>query len=417
MMNRIFVYIFATAALLTACTSDKVLEEIEDITGSTDAMRFTGVNMEEEQVHNSRASSPLTTGFLVSTYKAYHDPAGKQQTVMQDYRVDYRVDGWNNNSLWEYAGVQGFHEQQYTKFWDYANFPYRFHAIAPCPANLEGYTLGDASLKINAPYYYQTCVDGLVSTRDAAQQLTDAPAEPHLVAQVQRNKNGTDRDIFNGRDINTASTTRNRDVWMPFHHVNAKIRFGIYSTFEWTTYNRLYIEDLTIRVTSHDFVTTAQGYQADCNIPEGNYSWRNHDGFYGTTKIDAPTDFTTPLFTFSGGESVEGNDLRDHQGQSSAYMFLCPDGFMQIPQKEVKMSVSFKLKDEDGDLFKEYTDVPIEVHLPDGSIEPLHTWQSGYLHTYYLVLGGLPDKLQIFFTATLSEWEDVTGQLETDLEK
>lgn len=411
-MNRILTYFVAAFALLTACTSEKELEEVEDISGSTDAMRFTGTSTEEEEVHNSRASRPLTTGFAVSAYKAYLDPAGKQQIVMQDYRVDYRVDGWNNNSLWEYAGVQGFTEKQYTKFWDYANFPYRFHAIAPCPERQTDFVLSDQALDIKVPYYYQTCVDGLVSTRDAAQQLTAAAAEPHLIAQVQRATDGTDKDIFNARAINTATTIRNRDVWMPFHHVNAKIRFGIYSTFEWTTYNRLYVEDLVVNVTSPNFVTTAAGYKTD-----GTASWRNDNGFYGTTSIATAAEHTTPLFAFSGGESVEGNDLRDHQGQSSAYMLLCTDGFVQIPQKNVQMSVSFKLMDESHNVFKEYVDVPIEVRIPDGSLEPLHTWQSGYLHTYYLVLGGLPDKLEVFFTATLSEWEDITGQLETDLEK
>lgn len=415
MKNRKLAYIVATTALmLSACASDRLIEEERDITESTDPMRFSGEGVDEDfQQHASRASSPLTTGFVVSTYKAFLDPAGKQQTVMQDYRVDYRVDGWNNNSRWEYEGVAGYQqEQQFLKFWDYANFPYRFHGIAPCPKEQSEFTLTDRDLRINSPYYYQTCADGLVTTRDAAQQPTAATPEPYMVAQVERFTNGTDKDIFSGRDINTASATRNREVWMPFHHLNSKIRFGIYSTFEWTTYNRLYIEDLTISVTSADFVTTAQGYTTS-----GTNSWRNDNGFYTTTKIAAPTAHTTPLFTFSGGESVEGNDLRDHQGQSSAYMFLCPDGFMQIPQKDVQMSVSFKLMEEGGNLFKEYVDVPIEIHYPDGSIEPLHTWQSGYLHTYYLVLGGLSDKLQIFFTATLAPWEDVSGQLETDLEK
>lgn len=410
MMNRILAYMVATLALLTACTSERVLEEEQDISGSKDAMRFTGINMVEEEVHNSRASSPLTTGFAVSTYKAFLDT--KQQTVMQGYRVDYRVDGWNNNSLWEYSGVQGFDELQYHKYWDYANFPYRFHAIAPCPQQKSDFTLTDKALDIKRPYHYQTCADGLVITRDAAQQPTAEPAEPHLIAQVHRDADGRDKDIFNGRDINTASTTRNREVWMPFHHVNAKIRFGVYSTFEWTTYNRLYIEGLTIRVTSPDFVTTAAGYQTT-----GTTSWRSDEGFYDLTKLPTAADHTAPLFTFSGGESVEGNDLRDHQGQSSAYMLLCPDGFVQIPQKNVQMSVSFTLKDEDHNVFKEYTDVPIEIRLPDESLQPLHEWRSGYLHTYYLVLGGVPDKLEVFFTATLTEWEDVQGKLQTDLEQ
>lgn len=399
-----------SALLLTACASDRIIEEERDITESKDPMLFSGVGMEEENAHPTRASQPLTTGFVVSTYKAYK--SAKQQTVMQDYKVDYSVDGWNNDSKWEYADVVGYQDMQFCKYWDYANFPYRFHAIAPCPASLSEFTLTDKALRINAPYHYQTCINGLVSTRDYNQQLTNEEAEPYMVSQVQRFINGTDQDVFVGRDINTASTTRNREVWMPFHHLNSKIRFGIYSLADWATDNHIYIEDLVVKVTSPDFVIGADNYEAP--LSADNDVWRITSGTSGFTNlvtVDPP--LTTEIFTFTGGKDVEGNDLHEAQTQRTAYMLLCPDGFKQMPQTNLTMTVSLKLMNPDGTLYQEFKDVPVHTEDDDYTFD----WVSGYRHTYYIVIGAVNDKLQIFFTATLTPWEDVSGQLETDLEQ
>lgn len=412
MTNRKLAYFLATAALLlTACVNDRVLEEERDITESTDPMRFSGQGVDEDNAHISRASTPLTTGFVVSTYKAF--PTDKQQTVMQDYRVDYRVDGWNNNSLWEYAGVDGFqHDEQFLKFWDYANFPYRFHAIAPCPKAQSEFTLTDKKLSINVPYHYQTCLNGGITTRDAAQQLTDEEAEPYMVAQVERFANGIDKDIFAARDINTASTTRNREVWLPFHHLNSKIRFGVYSLADWATDHHIYIEDLVVKVSSPNFVVGADGYEA--TLSGDTDGWRRTSGTSGFTGVQTVMPpLTTEIFAFSGGKNVEGNDLHEAQTQRTAYMLLCPDGFIQMPQTNVTMTVSLKLMNPDGTLYEEFVDVPVHTEDDDYTFD----WISGYRHTYYIVIGAVDDKLQIFFTATLAPWEDVSGQLETDLEK
>lgn len=406
-MKHLFL-ILTAALLLAACVSDRTLEEERDITESNDPMRFSGIGMDEEQQHNTRASQPLTTGFAVSAYKNYKAPG--QQTVMQDYRVDYRVDGWNNNSLWEYADVQGYNEMQFLKYWDYSNYPYRFHAIAPCPERQSDFVLSDRSLNIKAPYYYQTCADGLVTTRDASQQPTAEKAEPYMISQVQRNIDGTDRDIFDGRAINTATTTRNREVWMPFHHLNSKIRFGIYSLADWATDVHLNVEDLVIKVTSPNFATTATGYAATLTTDE---TWKVVPGYSGFTGVTTATPpLTTQLFTFRGGSAVPGNDLHECQSQKTAYMLECVDGFMQIPQENVQMTVSLKLT-ANGLLYQQFDDVP--VHLEDGTDH--FKWYTGTLHTYYIVIGNTNDKLQIFFTATLAPWEDISGQLETDLEK
>ena len=399
--------------LLSACTSNSVLEEIEEIDiNGTDPLIYTCLTSDNEQINNStRANSgsqPLTTDFLVSTYKLYN--LGNQQTVMHNYHVEYKTSGtaWDGTirPYWDYTKVAGQHE----RYWDLSAFPYRFHAIAPCPANPNSYKLDDRQVNIPTPYKMQTSINGMVTPRNSE-------AEPHLLAQVQRNTTGKDYDLLSLKDdkeFNTASTTKTRYVSLPFHHLNSKIRFGIYSTFPWTTSNKLYIKDLTIKATSSNFVTQAEGYNATAATPDNTwYIGTGNSGFTSLTKATAPT---TELLHFDGGPEIQDNDLREHQGRSSAYWLQCPDGIMQIPQENVQMSISFSLYTDDNQPFKTFTDVPIRLRT-DGTDQPLFTWKSGYIYTYYLILEGVDDKLEITFTATLTPWEDITGSLTTDLEQ
>lgn len=394
--------------LMTSCSSDKVIEEIEEIKPSNDPMKFT-CNV-QENVSSTRASY-LKSDFMVSAYKSYG--LTKQQTVMDKYHVEHRTTGtnWDGNEQdnWDYVGVDG----QIERYWDYDNYPYRFNAIAPCPAKTD-VTLADKNLTISKSYSFQTCSDGVKDPAD------NSIAEPYMLAQVQRATDGKDTDIFAGSPIGdeNSNTTLNRYVALPFHHLNSKIRFGVYSLNPWATDNKLYIKDLVITATSTSkFVTKADKYTAS-----GTNSWKvptGTSGFEGLTKaIDATTP--TQLFSFSGlsgSTPLEDNDLRKHQGQSSAYFLLCNDGIMQIPQEGVEMKVSLKLMQEGNDTpFKAYTDVPVVLRLEDNTTQVKFNWVSGNIYTYYLILD-FDKKLEIQFTATLAPWEDISGSLSTDLEQ
>lgn len=396
---------------MSACSSESTIEKIEEINASNDPMRFTTTEEKQSQPA-TRASQALTSGFMVSCYKHYG--SDNQQTVMPQYEVLYHVtgDAWNGRtySYWTYDDVKG----QYLRYWDYSAFPYRFHAIAPYPTNTSGFILGDVSLKINATYQAQTCHNGMITPADNV-------AEPHLIAQVQRNTDGTDHDLLvsdpTKSEINNSSTTKSRDVWMPFHHLNSKIRFGIFHTTQWLTANKTYIENLKVNVTSPNFVTSATGYQAS-----GSASWRidtGNSGFIGVSTVPSSTSSGYPLLRFDGGESVEANDLRDKQTRQTAYFLQCPDGMMQIPQENVQMTVSFDLYTEDGNPYMSFQNVPVRLELDDqpGVYQYSFDWRSGVIYTYYLIIAEIADKLEITFTATLTPWEDVTGSLSTDLEK
>lgn len=399
-------------SLLASCTSDKVIEEIEEIKTSNDPMRFT-CNVQENVSSTRAVPSYLKNDFLVSAYKAFDD--AKQQTVMSMYRVKHRTTGtdWDGNQSdnWDYVGV----DSQLERYWDYNAFPYRFNAVAPStPLEIDKskITLTDENLTINTPYKMQTCKDGTVSP-------VLSEAEPYLVAQMQRGTDGTDTDIFAGTQIGdeNSSKTLSRYVALPFHHLNSKIRFAIFTTSPWATANPMYIKDLKIEAISSDFVTQAAKY----SIADNANSWlvsTGNSGFAELTKSNTTAVSKTTLFEFTGGKDVTDNDLSLHQGVSSAYWMQCTGGMAQIPQEKVKMQVSFSLNRRDDDTsVKTFTDIPVKLVLENNTEQTEFNWQSGYIYTYYLIIDNVGEKLEITFTATLAPWEDVSGSLETDLEK
>lgn len=399
--------------LIVSCAQTGVIDDIPEIDiNGKDPMSFTCLTQNNEQEHTTRATTAplLKSDFLVSTYKKYGD--AKQQTVMDSYHVEYKTTGtdWDGNTSdnWDYTGITG----QYEKYWDYFAFPYRFHAVAPYTSTTKSeVTLGDMNLTINLKnnraYQMQTCTNGLVSP-------TDAVAEPYLIAQIQRNTDGTDQDLIGNGSVNNTSTSKNRYVAMPFHHINSKIRFGVYTTTQWLTANKTYIKDLTVKVVSPSFVKEATQYEAS-----GTGSWKSDTGFTGLTTVPVSSSDGLPIFTFAGGKEVAGNDLTNCQTRQTAFFLQCPNGIMQIPQKDVQMQVSFKLYEygNDEDAYETFTNVPIRIVYEDAPDELKFDWTAGNIHTYYLVIGEVQNKLEITFTATLAPWEDVTGSLTTDLEQ
>ena len=397
----------SACAVMCACATDTIVKEEDDDTPeSFDPMNFTCQIQDDVPTTATRATA-LTTGFMVSTYKSYA-VSDKQQTVMDRYTVEYKTSGtaWDGNvrPYWDYTQVSG----QIQRYWDFSNFPYRFHAVAPCPDNKSAVTLTDTEVKLDKGYSYQTVTDGVVSPSNAV-------AEPYMLAQVHRAANGADTDILaqddQHRNINTSSTSLNREVKMPFHHLNSKVRFAVYCLSPWVTANYLYVKDLTVNVTSSDFVTSASGFEATCTESS---SWRPDVSPFGFTGLTKAASSST-LLSYSGmsnGTPLQDNDLRENQTQKTANFLQCKDGIMQIPQDGVKMIVSLKLLKADQSDYKTLTNVPIK--LDDTEV---FNWKPGYIYTYYLVIGGILDKLEIDFTCTLTPWDDISGSLSTDLEQ
>lgn len=439
MRTRVYInkVLLLAALVCAACSINTTIEQVDPISpDSDDPISFTGAD--EGVATRSAAvtrSAMLQTGFVISTFKHYgaSDWSSNEHTVMPSYLVEYKEnrDDWNGVvvSNWNYINVTNLwtSNRQEEKFWDYSGFPYRFHAVAPANGNTINKdhiaTLGNNDLFINAPYQAQAftapaSADAITMLTAANTTITpsNAEAEPYLVAQVSRNNNGEDRDIIKNTEINTGSNSKNRRVALPFHHLNSKVRFGVYTLSLAQTAQHDYISDLVITV--EKLATSATSYKA-----YGQDAWVSDHGFSGF-QVDEVKDNQT-IFTFNTTptdgtpyRSYADNDLSLHQGRSSAYWLECPDGIMQLPQNGVKMHVKMKIRKEDGSERTFFYDYEItKENQPDDAPDPTH-WIAGCIHTYYLILDIKDEQLPILIvTATLTPWEDVTGSLTTDLEQ
>lgn len=392
---------------LVGCSSDDTIENIKEIENQ-DPMRFTAQGLEQEkEIQNaSRASLSLNTGFMVSCWKSFATVS--QQTVMDNYTVNI-VPGYTEStpSTWDYTTVPG----QIERYWDLSSYPYRFHAIAPVPSDKSNYKLGEIdsntgkiTVSIPSQYVSQTCSNGVLSEGK----------EPFTFAQVGRDPQGKDMDIIANKEINfsTSPTPLMRTVAMPFHHLTSKVRFAIYTTDLWATSVNLPITNVTVKITSSDFVTKAGKYEFSAtDITSILYSL---EGFKEKT-----TENNYSLLKYSG-EGKTDNNLGECTNKATAFFFDCKDGMLQIPQKGVEMKVSFTVN-YDGSTYKTFTDIPVKLVInnedPENPvIQDKYTWDPGYIYTYYLIIEDL-GKMDISFTASLIPWVDVVGSTATDLEK
>lgn len=425
-LHTLYIYIVTTILSLSACSTNSVVEEIPDTpqpspTESTDLLLFTGAS--EEMTSSTRAvtraSSMLRNGFLVSTYKAFGTKV--QQSVMDKYIVEYKEnrDDWNGVvvSNWNYIGTYNSVEQK-EKYWDYANFPYRFHAIAPkvssasIPTFPTNTKLGNDELSIQATYKAQAFEAS--NSNDISVTPSDADAEPYLVAQVHRDNNGKDFDILKGRkEINESSDTKSRRVALPFHHLNCKVRFGVYTDNLFQTSTNSYIKDLTIKV--EKLATDASGFEA-----YGTDSWSSETGFSNFTGINIKDNQTIFRYNCNASDKTyESNDLSMHQSKSTAYWLECPDGIMQLPQTSLKIHVSMTVVQSNSkeNIFFDYEIIKENNEGDHPEVDPTH-WIAGNIHSYYLRLSFDDQQLPIMtVTCTLSDWTDISGSLSTDLEQ
>lgn len=421
-LSKYNIFILLAIMSLVSCSSDKIIEEQEQPM-STDPMRFgvpsVGDIVQTKTVTRATAEE-LKSGFLVSAYK--NRGTGSQQTVMNQYEAIYKQDDWYQNSQWGTVGTtaDGFYQNQLEKYWDYSAFPYEFFAIAPCPTTrdkvIDGFGVTDTNLKIKSHFNHQTVDDGTVT----ASPFTGDNKE-YLVSQVKRSRNTSssdktdDVDMLTGRTI-TSGGTPSGAVKLPFHHLTSKVRFAIYTTEHVDPKLTLPIKNVTVKATSADgFATGYEGYESTYSAGKTMF---DNGQFTGITRKQ-PSEAIT-LLKFSGPTADKFTDayLEKHEWKSTtdlnAYYFECEDGLLQMPQKDVKLTVSLEITgwgDED-----KFTDVPLKIIKSDGNEDDLFTWRPNCLYTYYIVISRLYPH-GITFTATVAPWEDVEGNLSTNLEE
>ncbi len=405
---------------LTACTADSTIQE-EDVADGSVPMQFSQAVMSASVTRAATTTNYLTQGFLVGCWKGF--ASTKQSVVMDKYEVKYQTSLWTNNSKWDYVGTtsDGYYKTQIERYWDTNAFPYRFYAISPCPAasDISKFTLTDTKLEIptTSAFVYQTCNNGVLT----------AGAEPYMPAQVEcpNGSNEKDVDLLNNtiiskdRTQNGATTTYDRYVALPFHHITSKVRFAIYNNYEKETPSNFYIYNVKVKAVSDNYVTEGKGYTADLKNSD-----MLHGSFIETTK--ATTDDERILLQTDETKQGELNKAVD---RNNAYFFECTDGMLQVPQKGVKLTISFDVYgldyksdfvSTDGHIVYNktsktihYTDIAIKDDK--NSIESFD-WESNYIYTYILKVSEFYP-LTIDFSAELTPWTDVTGDIETNLEK
>jgi hypothetical protein len=376
---------------LTACTSDSTIQE-EDVDDGSVPMQFSQAVMSAPVRRAASTTNYLTQGFLVSCWKGFG--SAKKSVVMDKYEVKYKTDPWANLSKWDYVGstAEGYRKTQIERYWDANAFPYRFYAISPCPAadSIDKYfKLTDTELVIPTTYVYQTCNNGVLT----------AGAEPYMPAQVEcpDGSNVKDIDLLNNtviskdRTQNGATTSYERYVALPFHHLTSKVRFAIYSS-NGATFK---LSNIKIKAQRTDgFITSANGYTADLTT----------------------TDMLSGQFTKTTAENTgcmllidEGFDNAASFDKSEPYWFQCKDGMLQIPQQDVKLSISFDINNTP------HSDIPIAVKNGENTIDSF-TWESNKIYTYLINISDI-NPLAIEFSAELAPWIEVYGSIETNLEQ
>ena len=403
-------------ANLTACTSDSTILD-EDIYTNKVAMQFSQAVMDATQ---TRSAQSLQQGFLVSCWKGFG--TGSQQVVMNKYQVNLYVDNWNYNSKWDYVSTASrtFYQTQIERYWDFSAMPYRFYAITPCPeeSQIPNFTLTDKRLSIptSACFKGQNCTNG----------ITTEGKEPFMPAQIccTAESNNSDYDLLNGNKLiskenNGATTTLARYVALPFHHFTSKVRFAIYSTYKSNNPTTHKLKNIVVKASRQEgFVVSANGYSANLE----NKSMI--DGQF--TELGTQSGEYTLLVDDAGSDNFAENNE-----ESKAYWCQCPNGMLQIPQEEVSLKISFTLQSED--FVKEkiiesenikydetthtltYTDIPVTAVI-DGSVRDSFTWKSNNIYTYVIKISEFYP-IRIECTAALMPWNDVYGNIETNLEQ
>lgn len=439
---------------LASCSSDTTITDIPDYV-EQDPLTF---SVASSSTSVSRAAShELEQGFLVSTYKLYG--SASQQTVMDCYEALYNIGSLYNGSKWNTVGTAGsnpattLYQTQYERYWDLSAFPYRFHAITPCPktsvnALITDFKLSDKELIIPGTYtdgsddkyityQSQSVTDGVVSPSYVE--------DPYMIAQVERDADGTDWDLLQAKfdadgnltstksQINVGgSTTLTRAVPLTFHHINSKVRFAIFTTVSYFPFEALVIKNVKITAKNQKtqwkkFITQAALFSAtitgvadtDNFFDKGKYL--SSDGSPEAPLIDNPNKtfdlknatsrnkaYFFDIPSTKVGEKADGTPIYDNIVNESG--ITTPGGLLQIPQKGVELFVEF-------DINNEHYAFQLEIEKQDGTKQKQFDWRASCRYTYYIVVKHL-QPFEIAFTATIEPWVTVTSSnIDTDLEQ
>ena len=446
---------------LASCSSDGTITDIPDYV-EQDPLTF---SVASSSTSVSRAAShELEQGFLVSTYKLYGSE--QQQKVMDRYEASYLTTNNYHGSKWNTVGEAGaapdyFYQTQYERYWDLSAFPYRFHAITPCPKTADksniitDFELSDQKLTIPGTYTDGSDTKYILYQSQTAKDGVADPEyipDPYMIAQVERiydAQNNTYRDwdllqpkfTANGdidsRKTEIGSGSATRQVPLRFHHINSKVRFGIYTTVTNFPAEALTISNVTITAKSAQepykkFLVSANGFESTLSesnpsdeennfFDKGKYNDPDRETSYdlvknttrtadlkNATSRDKAYFFDIP--STKVGEKADGTPIYDNITTESGT--VTPGGLLQIPQKGVELYVEF-------DINNEHYAFQLEIEKQDGTKQKQKQfdWRASCRYTYYIVVKHLVP-FEIAMTATIEPWVTVqSGDIGTDLEQ
>jgi hypothetical protein len=430
-LRDILVSIAALAA--AACATESAGDEQR--VDLRQPMRFgTSTAQAAEEVTRAQLETAGYTNFRVGTWKAFG--TGAQQNVMDGYEVDYTPtaitdDIYRYNWYYENITPAGKSSAQILRYWDLAAFPYEFRAVAPYSTTA---TITPDDLSIDAtgtPFVSEKHINykNHVSALDANVTTVN---EPYVVANVKREKSGTDyvdTDVIKNTEINsTGKANATREVHMPFHHLMSKIGFRIFIDNPQPTHSdyEVHIKDIIISVVdAQNFVIASEKYTATNAQGLGKGSF---DPIYPTG-----TQLTTQSITYNYAneyilleheepypyketiEGVEKNiDFHNHLNKEAAFD-LTPGELLMIPQSGVKLRVQLHMQTHHvTDTTTDFTFDSIlrsetlrETDIPYDEHDDLWTWEPEKKYIYYLHIRNLHGHEIVLHTCEVLPWEEV----------
>lgn len=405
------------AVLTVSCSSDATIEEVQVVDLLEPAPMAFGFSSEspssDETQQNvnaggTRAATSLATRFTdfkVGVWKAFASAA--QQNVMNGYKVEHDATPTSDSKYtynWVYEGVLS---GQSLRYWDLAAFPYEFCAVAPYQTST---TITDEGLAISGVNFRAQKME------NGVYDYTTDESEPCVVAQVKREKDGTDykdTDVLSNqsdKEINTVGKAdATRAVHVPFHHLMSQIGFRVYidnpslvnydldSSIGGDEY-RVWIESVTITVKNVEdgFIYASTDYTAN------NAGGLKQGTFGGTTKT------TNEYTVLSHNEyNMSSHNLHNHLNRSTA-LDLVPNSLQQIPQSGVKVHVRMRLRTNHADpaeqLFSYDTWLTLDKENPTGD---RFTWEPDKRYIYYLQIQNLHEHELVLHSVAILPWDEV----------
>lgn len=339
----------------------------------------------------TRGATTLEADFKVETWKNFNQ--ANVQVVMDGYKVEYTSEATTNH--WNYEGVNG----QVLRYWDLSAFPYEFRAVSPY---FDGATITNDGLKLDLsdnPFQAQTYIND-------AYDVTSQDGEPCVVAQVSRQKNGTeydDCDQIKNVEINTNEKANAvRKVHVPFHHLISKVGFRIFidEPQPSSTDYHVKLKSVNISVVNADnqFITASTSYTAT------NEQGLIHGTF--TNNTTATGEFTL----LQHGEYTDKN-LCNNLSRDKA-LDLCPGYIQQIPQQNIQIHVHVVMQtDHMVNGVVDYSDTVTYDRVLNydktGATGDRFTWEPDTRYIYYLHIPTLLGHEVWLDSCEVSPWDEV----------